>query len=210
MAINGAGQIITWSQFASTCYDAIIAQCSNIGGYNSIPGRIRDTQTTNRVTVRQITNIGIANSKTKWSAAWYANPRNLISYVNRTDIQTEWNNFLSAAGIDSRSNELIKAKELGLTISLYMQFLSYHLKPIYSRRQIYDTVDGAQSVFQGIRYKTGTVTPYFKLKGTGAIDPDDYPTLNLVKSNYMLESTSWAMFDSYGDPIHPWSYLTKD
>lgn len=208
MAIS-ANSIITWADFATRCYNAMVSACCNIDSFKSVPARIQSGSA--RVAVKTISNIGTAGSESKWSATWYANPGNQISVVGSSTVSSEWNAFLSTAGINTRSNQLVKGKELGLAVALYMQFLSFHVKPVYARRQIYNTLETNSGIFQGMQYKpnsvVGTLSPYYKLSGSGAINPDTYDPVILAKNNYMLEGTTWAMFTAYDNPIHPYSYL---
>jgi hypothetical protein len=207
MAIS-AGSTITWADFATRCYNTFTGQCCNIGSYYSnVPNRLRSGSGT--PAIYTISNIGIAESESKWSATWYANPGNLIQVVAVATVQSEWNAFLSAAGIDARSNELIKAKEFAMAVGLYMQFLAYHVKPIYSRRQIYNTVE-SQSNFAGVQYLSDSilgaaVTPYYNLRTT---NPDTYDPLIMVKNQYMLEGWTWGMFTAYDNPRHPYAYIS--
>ena len=103
-----------------------------------------------------------------------------------------------------------KAKEFSLIICLYMGFLSYHLKPIYSRRQIYNTIE-AQSLFQGMQYISGTIKPIYKLRETSdpsipLINPDTYDSTQMIKNNFVWrvdESGTLVnryMLDSWGNP----------
>ena len=140
--------VITWADLATKCYNAIVNTCCNIDSYKGVPTRLQNGN--GYLAVKSLT-VGISGSQSTQTFTWYGNGSNLVTIVTSSTVSSEWNNFLSAAGINARSNKVIQAKELGLVIGLYQQFLSYHLKPIYSRRQIYNTVE-AQSTFSGTRY----------------------------------------------------------
>lgn len=198
MAIS-TNSIITWADLTTKCYNAIINTCCNIDSFKNVPTRLQNGN--GYLAVRSIT-VGISGSKSTQTFTWYGNGSNLVTIVASSTVSSEWNNFLSAAGINAHSNKVIQAKELGLAIGLYQQFLSYHLKPIYSRRQIYNTVE-AQSTFSGTRYVTGTCTPKYTLTG---IDPSSIPEVtndeirSMIRQNLFHDGTNYGMIDYENNP----------
>ena len=132
--------LITWSDLTSTFLNSLVSACCNVDGYSSdVPAKLRAGQA--RVQVHS-TRVGDHDD---WQdVAWFADTTNLISIVNRngTDsVTTDWNNFLTAANITSRMNKIVAAKDLELAVADFMQFLSYHVKPICSMRKIYQEVE---------------------------------------------------------------------
>lgn len=202
-----AGYTITWSDFATTCYSAIVNACCNIDSFKNVPTRLQNGQ--GQFAVKTQTT-GIPDSQSTQTFTWYANPSNGIALVTSANVISEWNTFLTAAGIDVRSNKIIQAKELGLAIGLYQQFMSYHLKPVYSRRQVYNTVE-SQTVFQGIRYITGTCTPKYVLT---AIDPSNIPEvtdadiISVVRQSFLHDGVNYGMWDSEANPVIARCYLS--
>ena len=201
------GNIITWSDFATTCYSAIINTCCNIDSFKNVPTRLQSGQ--GQLAVKTQTT-GVPGSQATQTFTWYANPSNGIAIVTSVNVANEWNTFLTAAGIDVRSNKIIQAKELGLSMGLYQQFMSYHLKPVYSRRQVYNTVE-SQAVFQGMRYITGTCTPKYTLT---AIDPSNIPDvtdadiISVVRQSFLHDGINYGMWDSEADPVIARCYLS--
>lgn len=206
------GQVITWADLATTCYNAIVSCCCNIGNVNNVPLRLRAGNGYLAVASKTY---GIADSNSTATSTWYGNGTNLISAVAASTIKNdqktgEWDVFLSDAKIDSRSNKKITAKELGLAIGLYQQFLAFHVKPIYSRRQVYNTVE-SQALFQSMKYVTGTCTPKYQLT---AIEPTDEPTTTdaditeVLNQSIYWPSNNWGMLDSTNNPVLSRSYLS--
>jgi len=201
------GNIITWSDFATACYSAIINTCCNIDSFKNVPTRLQSGQ--GQLAVKTQTT-GVPGSQATQTFTWYANPSNGIGIVTSVNVANEWNTFLTAAGIDVRSNKIIQAKELGLSMGLYQQFMSYHLKPVYSRRQVYNTVE-SQAVFQGMRYITGTCTPKYTLT---AIDPSNIPDvtdadiISVVRQSFLHDGVNYGMWDSEADPVIARCYLS--
>ena len=199
MAIN-TDSTITWADLTTKCYNAIINTCCNIDSFKSVPTRLQSGN--GYLAVKSIT-VGISGSKSTKTFTWYGNGSNLVSIVSSSTVSSEWNTFLTNAGINTRSNKVIQAKDLGLAIGLYQQFLSYHLKPIYSRRQIYNTVE-AQSTFVGTRYVTGTCTPKYKLT---AIDPGNIPEVTnaqiqeMIKQNIFHDGVNYGIIDYENNPL---------
>ena len=190
-----ANTVITWSDFATRCLNSIKSVCCNVDSYASnVPAKLKTGQ--GQVEVWHM-DVGKSGSNTYGNIGgdyhttrWYANATNLISIVAHGTIEFEWNEFLTAAGIDTRSNKVINAKELELVVGLYMQFMSYHIKPIYSRRQVYTTVE-AQALFQGCQYIAGTIAPKYTLTGSKApkdenmISDEDIKTI--IGENFKAE-----------------------
>ena len=206
--------VITWADLVTICYNAITDTCCNIGNINNVPVRLRydpDTPDTDysALNVKSISNIGVSGSQSKWTATWSAKGTNLISKVDAATVSSEWNTFLTAAGIDTRSNKVIQAKDMSLAIGLYQQFLAFHVKPVYSTRKVYNTAE-AQSLFQSMKYVTGVCTPKYTLTG---INPDTNPDVtnidieNIVKQAIVNPDVDWGMLDSINDPVITKSYL---
>lgn len=166
-----SGQLITWADLSSLCLQNIKSSCCNIGNVNNVPTRLRTGQGATLVASTTITAAGqnpsnnVLAEGTTTTYNWYAVPKSgLISAVAESTVNSEWNTFLSNAGINARSDNLVSAKEVALTVALYQQFISYHIQPISSRRQIYNTVE-TQSNFNHFKYVTGAVTPKYTLTG---------------------------------------------
>lgn len=201
------GNMMTWSSFAQTCYDAIVNTCCNIDSYDGVPSNLQSTQGT--ANIHTISDIGISRSKSKKSATWTATPHTLISLVSSTDVESEWHTFLTQAGVNVRSDKVIQAQEIGLLIGLYMQFMAFHLKPVYSRRQIFSE---SSVVFQGTQYKTGIVIPDYTLT---PIELDNVPDVTnediqtIISKNLGDGKNDWSkyiLFNAYNDPS--FSYYT--
>lgn len=212
--------LITWKDFADTCYNAMVGVCCNIDSYAAnVPTRLRAGQ--GQVQVYSITT-NIPGSQSTQTNRWYANPNqnNLISVVSSNTVKNEWAQFLYDAGVrssnnfatpdTSHTNKVMDGKEIGLMVGLYMQFLAYHVKPVYSRRQIYNTIETNPGIFQGSQYldnaKLGSgVTPKYTLS---PIDPSTFPSItdaditNIVNQNF----TANHLFASYNNPR--WSTYT--
>lgn len=157
--------VITWNEMNATCLEAIVNMCCNIGTSfpSSIPQKMRAG--TGREIVKSI-------QTQAYTYNFYANPTSgLISMVPRSTVDNEWNTFLRLAFSDDpsdptlsnyRANKTMTARELGLTIGLYMQFMSYHVKLVNTKRKIYNTIQ-QQSEFFGCKYVTGSITPKYTL-----------------------------------------------
>lgn len=201
--------IITWSEFSTTCLTAIKAKCCNIGNFASdVPARIKSGQ--GQVTVQTQTRSRPSGQSggTIQTSYYYANPSNLVSTVTEATVNSEWNTFLSAAGINARSDKVIQARDLSLAISLYMQFMSYHLKPIYTRLQIYNTVDGARSApYEGTKYVSGTCTPDYTLSG---VNPGSIPDITNANIQDMVAKAFQVnrLFTRYDNAATYRSYLS--
>lgn len=169
--------IITYSDIAPIVLNSLKSVCCNIDSYSSnVPNRLRTGQ--GQVQVKDITtlppSIDYYGGWIQQTFRFYANPSNLISIVTSSTVNSEWNTFLSTAGINSRSNKIIQTVDIGKIMGLFMQFMSYHVKPIYSRRQIYNTIE-SQALYQGCKYVTGTYTPTYT---ASSINPTSIPTIN--------------------------------
>lgn len=208
MAIN-TNYIVTWTDLAKICYDAMISVCCNIDNVNNVPFRLREGNG-GRITVHSINGIGIRGSKAKWNTAWYGEGANLISSVSALKVNSEWDAFLTAAGINSRSNKVLQAKEIGLLVGLYQQFLAFHLKPVYSIREVYKTVE-PQELFRGTRYVPGECIPKYTLTG---IDPNNVPTISdtdiveVLRQAIYRPDVDWGMLDSISNPMVSKSFLS--
>lgn len=201
------GNMITWSAFAQTCYDAILDTCCNIDTFKGVPSNLQSTQGT--ANVYTISDIGISRSKSKKSATWTATPHDLISLVTSTTVENEWHTFLTQAGVDVRSNKVIQAQEIGLLIGLYMQFMAFHLKPIYSRRQIFNA---STVLFQGTQYKSGDIFPNYTLTPVELNNIPDVTNVDIqdiVRKNLGDGESDWTkyiLFSAYNNP--GFSYYT--
>lgn len=170
--------IITWKNFVDTCFNSMISACCNIDSYSSdVPSKMKAGQ--GRVEVRGVSRGG----NNDWvTVRWYADTANLISTVATSQVKTEWNGFLSAAEIDTRSNKVMSAKDLELATGLFMQFMSFHVKPIYSTRQIYNTVE-TQMPYASNKYVTGTVTPKYTLSGSSTPETQVTSNDDIIRDN---------------------------
>ena len=165
--------IVTYSDITTTVLNSLKAVCCNIDAYDSnVPARLRTGQ--GQVQVKSLTSTVSAGASAS-TQRWYANPQNLITLVSSNVINSEWSTFLSDAGINSRSNKILQAVDLGKIMGLFMQFMSYHVKPIYSRRQIYDTIETNPGIYEGCKYVSGSYTPAYSASG---INPSSIPAVN--------------------------------
>lgn len=203
------GSVITWSDLTTLMLNSLKSVCCNIDSFASnVPTRLRSGQ--GQVAVKSLTSSvsGGASAKTNY---WYANPSNLITTVTSATVDSEWTTFLSAAGINSRSTKIMQAKDLSLTVGLFQQFMSYHLKPVYSRRQIYNTLETNPGVFQGTKYITGTCTPKYTLT---AIEPGNIPQVtdsditNIINQSIYTPGSNWGMLDYTNNPNLHRCYLS--
>lgn len=216
------GKTITWSDFTNSCIEALKNVCCNIGtSYASgVPSQIKNGA--GKTHVHQIvTSVGAGGSPVTHN--WYANPSNLITLVPVNTVNNEWTAFLSAAGISARSNKIIQAKELGLALGLFQQYLAYHVKRVYTRIGAYNTnaiTSGsagtayncvAYGAYQGNKYVSGTCTPKYKLT---AIEPSNIPTVtngeitNLINQAIYWPGNNYGMLNSTGNPSVFRSYLS--
>ena len=193
-----AGQTITWPYLIDSCLEAIKAISCNIGSYKGVPTRLQSANA-GEYTVKGITT-GIPNSQSTQTFNYKTKGTNAISIVQESTVNSELSTFLSAAGINTRSNKVCQAKEVSLVIALFTQFMAYHLKPVYSTRQAYNTAE-TQSLFQGIKYVTGTVTPNYTLT---AIEPDNIPVVtdtdiqNIVNNSFKTNQ----LLSHYENPVN--------
>ena len=151
--------ILTWNDLSNTFLNALIGACCNIDGYTSdVPSKLRDGQA--RV---QVHTTRVGDHDDYQNVNWFADTANLITTVSRTNnVEPEWNDFLTAAGISNRLNDIVAARDLELAIADFMQFLSYHVKPVCSIRQIYQEVE-TPYLYKANQYVTGaTPTPIYR------------------------------------------------
>lgn len=203
------GQIITWSDFTGSVLSSIKSVCCNIDNVNNVPTRLRSGQ--GQVAIGWVTT-SVNAGGTAQTFTYYANPAaNLISAVSTSTVESEWSTFLSAAGANARSGKIIQALDLSKAMGLFMQFMSYHLKPVHSRRQIYNNLDGAQSVYSATKYVTGTVTPKYTLT---AIEPSNIPTVSdndistMICQNIINSGINWGVLAAGDDPKPYRCYLS--
>jgi len=201
LAVNN---IVTWADFASICLNSIKSVCCNIDSYSSdVPARLKSSAAT--TTVKSITtsksggNSGWKNAPITYS--WNVRPYNTISIVYTSTVNSEWNTFLNAANINSRSNKVISPHDFTLAVGLYMQFMSFHIKPIYSRRQAYNTVE-SQSVWQGCKYVSGTCNPSYTLGANAIITQTGQTSTNnaQIQSDINNNIDAYRLFRRYDNP----------
>ena len=210
--------VITWADLTTTVLNSLKSACCNIDSFAvNIPTRLRSGQ--GQVAVKSHTTVltntaGDQSGKNMVTHTWYANPSNLISVVASSTVNSEWTAFLKAAGIDARSNKTISVEDLGLAVGLFQQFLSYHLKPVYTRRQIYDTIETNPGVFQGTKYITGTATPK---KVLTPVAPGEVPTLTnedisgrygILRESIYHDNSNYGLFDREANPVPYRCYLS--
>lgn len=148
---------ITWGDFATKCLAAMKAACCNINSFQSdVPSQIRSGAATSRVVYTQncyVTSSGALQASFNYTC----NASNLITTVAESTVNSEWNAYLSSIGVTNNTNKLISIQYFTLAMALYKNFLSHHVKPVYSRRNVYQTVDGTQAVWQGSQYKPDSI-----------------------------------------------------
>lgn len=181
LAVNN---VISWADFSSICLNSIKSVCCNIDSFDSnVPARLKSGAQTTWVasvtTSKSGGNSGWKNAPYTYN--WSVEPRNLISIVASSTVNSEWSTFLNAAGINARSNKLISAHDFALAVGLYMQFMSFHIKSIYSRRQAYNTVE-TQTTYSGNKYITGSCTPKYVLGAPNA-NPNNDSIYNAISQN---------------------------
>lgn len=200
-----ANQVMTWSDFATTCFNSMKSVCCNIDSYSSsVPSLIRSTSST---TVRSI-NCTRADGSVAQTVSWTASMSNPVTTVSSSTVQSEWNTYLSNAGINTRSNKVIQLVDMCRAFALYKNFMAYHLKPIYSRRTVYNTSSyGTQAVFQGVQYKTGSLTPAFTLT---PIEQSSIPEMTNTNFTTALNNNidSVNLMRRYQNIYHPTNTLT--
>lgn len=210
------GQIVTWSELTASVLSALKAVCCNIGQISSnVPARMRSGS--GAVVVKSFTtgqggSLG-AGHPNIWSSQqlkFYASPSNLISAVADSTITNssgtgEWDTFLAAANVNSRSNKIIQAKDFGLAIGLFQQFMSYHLKPVYARLEVYATLE-TTSTFKGTKYLDnaalgGACSPKYTLSDPGAnLNVTNADIQTITRQNIINENINWGVFSSYENP----------
>lgn len=200
--------IMTWSDLTATVVSSIASICCNVDSFASnVPARLRSGQ--GQVAVYTTTTQRAKPQRVAYETwTYYANPSNLISTVASSTISAEWNNFCASAGINiSHNGKVIQGKELGDLIGLYMQFMAGHVKPIYSNRKIYNTIDGGQSTFQGCKYVAGTIIPDYSLT---SISPSNIPIPSNSDVNTIISHDFAAnrLFTRHDDPKIFRSYLS--
>ena len=210
------GQIITWTDITTSLLSSLKSVCCNIDAYAAgVPIRMQSGQ--GQVNVKYVTTTVNAGGGAQ-TFTYKANPVNLISIVTASTVNSEWSTFLSAAGINARSSKIVQAKDFGLAMGLVQQFMSHHLKPVCTRRQIYNTLETNPGIFYGTKYITGSLTPKYTLT---AIEPGNIPVVydsditNIVNNsiyNTTLDSTpiwlNWGMLNANGNPVPYRSYLS--
>lgn len=197
-------QVVSWSDLSSMCYNTIINTCCNIDSYKNVPLTLQETQ---GQTVVYAQPTGWPYSKGTVYHYYYANPENLIQLVQASKVLEEWNDFMGKAGIDTKSRDIVKADQLGLAIGLYMEFMSLHLKPVYSRRKIYDTVE-SQSLFKGTKYVTGKIDPSYSIPHNKTIGPDSIQDNATVENIINKNITADKLLSSHENPVLNRNYLS--
>lgn len=211
MAI-AANSLITWADLTTTALNAIKSACCNIDSFAvNVPTRLRSGQ--GQVAVKSIS-CSTGPAVAAKTHTWYANPSNLISVVPLSTVNSEWTTFLTAAGINTRSNKTLNAEELCFAVCLFQQFMSSHLKPVYTRRQIYDTLETNPGVFQGTKYVTGTVTPKKVLSAitpgvmTELTNADITSTYGILRESIYHDRSNYGLFDKENNPVVYRCYLS--
>lgn len=213
-----SNSIITYDDFIAKALSEMKAVCCNIDSFKSdVPEKIRSTYTS--TVTRSVTapgnngTAGDANGATAITHTWTITGYNKVSVVPLSDISNsngtgEWDVFLAAAGINTRTDpnlgrKIIQAHDLGLIMGLLEQFLSYHLKPIYSRREAY----GEGTVYQGTKYVKGTVTPKYTING---IDPSDIPEVTNSNITDMINKgfTTSELIKRNSNPLDHYTRLS--
>lgn len=176
MAIQN-NNVLTWTNLTDTFYNSMVSACCNIGGYSSdVPMKLRDGLARTQV---HATVVGDTNDRL--NVLWYADTVNLITIVDTTTVANEWNAFLTAAKINTRLNKIVAAGDFELAMADFMQFLSYHVKPICSIRQIYQEIE-TPYLYKANQYVTGsTPTPTYIFSGTD--QPDQQNLTDSVVTN---------------------------
>lgn len=208
MAIS-RGNLITWVELTDRLLATLKTVCCNIGSYKSdVPSRLR-VGTPVSTAVKSIT-----TTATGWGSpqtfTFYANNggnNNLIPIVDVNTIQSEWDTFLSAAHINARSNKVINFKDFGLVTGLISQFMAFHLKPINSKRQIFNTVE-AQSEYNGTKYLDNNAigSACIPKYDSSPVDPTDIPVTtdedikNIVDQNIYRPGVDLGILNRCGDP----------
>ena len=191
------GQIITWEEFSTECIGHIRDACCNIGSYSSdVPNRLKDPSVSGSTFVNSTWIASITVSKTGgnhgWNGAprtynWYASSANYIPLVSASTVNTEWNQFLkdskihNSAGNSGRTDMVMTATDLTKAISLYMQFMSYHIKPVTSNLEVFNKI-GEYASFKGNKYVSGSFTPS-SLPDTPNLDPTNQYLTNIIGAN---------------------------
>lgn len=209
-----SNSIITWSDFTAKVLSELKAKCCNIGAFSSsLPNRLRYGTGNTSVSVWTRTTSqggslgsGHANIWQQQTFSFQANnadnTTNRIEVVSEADVNTEWTTFLAAAGINARSTKVIQGKDLCMAMGLCQQFMSGHVKPFHSRRQIY-----GESEFYGARYARGTISPKYTLT---PIEPGSVPVMEnsditgggqIINQSIINEGVNWGMFTANDAPM---------
>lgn len=217
MAIS-TNSTITWSDLTATVLSSLKNTCCNIDSFaTNVPTRMRSGQ--GQVAVKSHTTVltntaGDQGGKTMVTHKWYANPSNLISVVSTSTVESEWTAFLTAAGINSKSNKTLNAEELCLAVGLFQQFMSYHLKRVQTRRQVYNTLETNPGVFSGTKYVTGACTPKTTLSG---VTPGNIPAITnddivgrygILREALYHDNSNYGVFDLENNPVLYRCYLS--
>jgi hypothetical protein len=204
------GNLITWSDLTDRLLVTLKSVCCNIDSYKSdVPSRLR-VGTPASTAVRYITTTNVTGSGSVQTFTFYANnggSNNLIPIADTNVIRTEWENFLSAAHIDTRSNKVINFKDFGLVTGLISQFMAFHLKPINSKRQIFNTIE-TQSEYNGTKYLDDTAigATCIPKYDSSPVDPTDIPVVtdddiqNIVNQNIYRPGVDLGILNRGGDP----------
>lgn len=202
-----AGQIITWTDLSTTCLNSIKNVCCNIDSYKNVPDVLQ--QNTGQVNVHTIATKTL-DGKVIHNFYYYANPQNTIPLVTFATVNSEWTTFLSAAGINTRSNKVVQACDFGKAMGLYMQFMGHHLKHVHCRLQIYN-----RGIFTGTKYLgdaiVGRLTPKYTLT---PIEPGNIPETtdnditNIVLNTLQNPGLNWGIMDTNSNPIVNRHYLS--
>lgn len=190
---------VTVDDFIDTCLNAMIGVCCNVGAYSSdVPAKLRSGQ--GRVEVKRYS---VGGDKDWREAVWYADTANLISIVSRDTVVDEWKAYMVNAGImkydadnnfvANRTDKILSQKDLQLAIGLFMRFMSYHVKPVYSARQVYNTAE-TQVVFKGNKYVTGTIT----VPDAEKIYGNSVPEQQLILDSDLVDNNAPGKILNYG------------
>lgn len=210
--------IITWSDFTTQVLNAIKSACCNIDSVSSsVPSQLKASSsgTTVRTDVKTIStsqpssgyNGGYVATTWKYSA----NSSNHIVAVPSSTVNSEWSTFLSAAGINARSNKIIQAYDLTMAMGLCQQFMSFHIKPMCCRLNIYND---NSTVFRGAKYITGTCTPKYTLT---AVEPNNIPEITnadingrykIIRESIFHDNSNYGIIDAENNPVLFKSYLS--
>ena len=218
---------ITWSELTTSVLNSIKSVCCNIDTFAAnVPNNLR---------YGTASDINVWDYTTSGSGHLFAAQRyifiskyniNLISTVPTSTVNSEWSSFLTAAGINAHSNKLIQANEFGLAIGLCSQFMSYHLKRVYSKRQLISGLTQRDStwysgdgvLFQGTKYVSGIIggvalSPKYTLSGIQPSLPvpvvTDANITSTVRQNIIHDGTNYGILDRESQPVLHRVYIYK-